>query len=130
MDDLCVGDKLFVIVTDIPVNYGALEQQIREDGTITLPLIKDVKAAGKKADPCGDIEFYLIEIDFDALTEKGERSYFKNLPTSFHLSFEAVDLLRAAGRRILIHSTEFQRLLRDLAAPARGARRPQARHRG
>lgn len=71
-------------------------------------------AAEQKPDPCGDIEFYLIEIDFDALTEKGERSYFKNLPTSFYLSFEAVDLLRAAGRRVLIHSPEFQRLLRDL----------------
>jgi NTE family protein len=71
-------------------------------------------AAGQKPDPCGDIGFYLIEVDFDALTEKGERTYFKNLPTSFHLSFEAVDLLRAAGRRVLIHSPEFQRLLRDL----------------
>jgi NTE family protein len=71
-------------------------------------------AAAQKGDPCGDIEFYLIEVDFDAFKEKGERSYFKNLPTSFHLSFEAVDLLRAAGRRILTHSPEFQKLLRDL----------------
>jgi len=49
MDDLCVGDKVFVIITDIPVNYGPLEQTIREDGTITLPLSIQVKAAGKKA---------------------------------------------------------------------------------
>ncbi len=71
-------------------------------------------AAVEKRDPCGDIEFYLIEVDFDSLKERGERSYFKNLPTSFHLSFEAVDLLRAAGRRVLMNSPEFQRLLRDL----------------
>ena len=64
--------------------------------------------------PCADIEFYLIEVDFDALPDKAERAYYKDLPTSFHLSYEAVDLLRAAGRRVLIHSPEFQRLLRDL----------------
>jgi len=49
MDDLCVGDRVTVILTDIPTNYGAIDQQIREDGNITLPLGVVVKAAGKKA---------------------------------------------------------------------------------
>jgi len=52
MDDLCVGDKVTVTLSDIPVNYGPIERQIREDGTITLPLEIEVKAAGKKA---GDV---------------------------------------------------------------------------
>jgi len=63
---------------------------------------------------CADIDFYLIEVDFDVLPAEGERGYYKNLPTSFHLSPEAIDLLRAAGQRILLRSPEFQRLLRDL----------------
>lgn len=49
MDDLCVGDRVTVILTDIPTNYGAIDQQIREDGNITLPLGVVVNAAGKKA---------------------------------------------------------------------------------
>lgn len=63
---------------------------------------------------CGDIEFYLIEVKFDALPDVEERTYFTELPTSFRLSDEEVDRLRDAAYRILTMSEEFQRLLRDL----------------
>lgn len=63
---------------------------------------------------CGDIEFYLVEVKFDALTDEAERTYFKHLPTSFHLKPEDVDKLREVARRILTSSKEFQRLLNDL----------------
>jgi NTE family protein len=63
---------------------------------------------------CGDIEFYLVQVRFDALDNAEERSYFKRLPTSFALNPEQVDKLRDAARRILTESKEFQRLLRDL----------------
>jgi NTE family protein len=63
---------------------------------------------------CGDIEFYLVQVRFDALDDEAERSYFKQLPTSFSLKPEDVDKLRDAARRILTKSKEFQRLLRDL----------------
>jgi NTE family protein len=63
---------------------------------------------------CGDIKFYLIEVRFDALADEEERSYYKQLPTSFRLSDEQVDKLRAAARQILIQSEEYQRFLGDL----------------
>ncbi len=63
---------------------------------------------------CGDIEFYLVEVKFDALDDEAERSYFKRLPTSFALKPEEVDKLRDAARRILTKSREFQRLVQDL----------------
>jgi NTE family protein len=63
---------------------------------------------------CGDIEFYLVEVNFNALDDEAERSYFKRLPTSFVLTPEAVDRLRDAARRILTNSKEFQRLMEDL----------------
>ena len=34
---------------------------------------------------CGDIEFYLVEVKFDALKDPAERTYYKRLPTSFSL---------------------------------------------
>jgi NTE family protein len=63
---------------------------------------------------CGDIEFYLVEVKFDALRDEAERSYFKSMPTSFKLSEEQVDDLRAVASRILNESAEYQRLLGDL----------------
>jgi len=63
---------------------------------------------------CGDIEFYLVQVRFDALDDEAERHYFKQLPTSFALKPEEVDKLRDAARRILTNSKEFQRLIQDL----------------
>jgi NTE family protein len=63
---------------------------------------------------CGDINFYVVEVKFDALRDETERMYFKRLPTSFKLSAERVDQLREVAYRLLGESEEFQRLLRDL----------------
>ena len=63
---------------------------------------------------CGDIEFYLVQVKFDAMNNETERTYFKRLPTSFVLKPDEVDKLRDAARRILTESKEFQRLLQDL----------------
>jgi NTE family protein len=63
---------------------------------------------------CGDIEFYLVQVKFDALDDAAESSYLKKLPTSFALKPEQVDQLRAAAGKILRSSKEFQRFLSDL----------------
>jgi NTE family protein len=63
---------------------------------------------------CGDIEFYLVQVKFDALDDAAESSYLKRLPTSFVLKPEQVDQLRSAARRILTQSQQFQRLISDL----------------
>ncbi len=63
---------------------------------------------------CGDVEFYLVEVKFDALENEEERTYFKRLPTSFKLEPDQVDKLRDAAHRLLTESSEFQRLLKDL----------------
>jgi NTE family protein len=63
---------------------------------------------------CGDIQFYVVEVKFDALKDETERMHFKRLPTALKLSPEEVDRSRDAAHRILAESGEFQRLLRDL----------------
>jgi NTE family protein len=68
----------------------------------------------KEPGSCGDVEFYLVEVKFDALPEEAERTYLKQLPTSFKLKPDQVDKLRDAARRILTESQEFQRMLKDL----------------
>ena len=72
------------------------------------------EAISSEPGSCGDIRFYVVEVKFDALKDKTERTYFKSLPTSFKLSSEQVDKLRDVAHRLLGESEEFQRLLRDL----------------
>jgi NTE family protein len=64
------------------------------------------------------IDFYAIDINFDAITDPEERRYFRNLPTSFVLSSEQVDRLREMAGRLLRQSPDYQRLLRDLGVAA------------
>jgi len=65
---------------------------------------------------CGDIEFYLVDVRFGNHKDKAEADYLAGLPTAFRLSPEEVDRLKAAARKILVESDEFQKLLRDLDA--------------
>ena len=112
-------------VTNIPIiryNFETVEllkeyfkqwaEEIRSQRCRTS---KNLDRADKTdSDSCADIKFYLVEVDFDALPDKSERSYLNGLPTSFNLPPEAVDRLRGAARRLLRQSPEFQRLLGDL----------------
>jgi NTE family protein len=65
-------------------------------------------------DACGDIQFYIVEVKFDALKDETERNHFKRLPTALKLPPPEVDKTRDAARRLLTESREFQRLLVDL----------------
>ena len=65
---------------------------------------------------CGDIEFYLVDVRFENLKDKAEGDYLGKLPTSFRLPLKDVDKLKAAARKILSESDDFQKLLRDLNA--------------
>ena len=78
----------------------------------------DIGATGnlKQLVDVPDIEIYAIDVSFPALDDSAEFEFLNNLPTSFVLSDEAVDRLRAAAGRIILDSPEFQRLLKDTGA--------------
>ena len=63
-----------------------------------------------------DITFDAIDVSFDAVVDPKERSYFMNLPTSFVLSNDQVDKLRALGGQLLRDSPAFKRLLSAIAS--------------
>lgn len=63
---------------------------------------------------CDDIEFHLIQVDFNDIPDKKERDYFMGVPTSFKLDDETVDKLRAIAGRLLNQSDEYQQLLKKL----------------
>ena len=63
-----------------------------------------------------DAEIYAIDVSFAALKDPAERAFLNEQPTTFVLTDEAVDRLRAAAGKIITDSPEFQRLLNDLGA--------------
>lgn len=81
--------------------------------------IRDSAAFDKGKDPtlswvadAVDADIYTIEVSFRVLTDEKERDYLNQLPTSFALPPEAVDRLRAAAKKIILDSPEFQEVLK------------------
>ncbi len=95
--------------TGVPIDRYSYEQ---------VELLRDfVRALQKIRGPDGQplaVEFYAIDISFDAIADPEEKRYFRNLPTSFVLTDEQVDRLREMAGRLLRQSPDYQRLLRDL----------------
>jgi NTE family protein len=63
------------------------------------------------------IEFTVVDVSFDAVTDPELRKYLQNLPTSFALSEEAVDRLRASAAQVLRDSPAFRRFVGQLGQP-------------
>jgi NTE family protein len=81
--------------------------------------IRDSAAFDKRRDPsvgwvanAVNADIYPIEVSFQVLTDKKERDYLNQLPTSFALPAAAVDRLRAAARNIILVSPDFQQMMK------------------
>jgi NTE family protein len=108
-------------------SYSSIAIDRNNEGTLALlkesagswaDEIRTQRCQGRVVSPspggCGDIQFYVVEVKFDALSDEAERMRLKRLPTALKLSPEEVDKTRDAARRLLAESREFQRLLLDL----------------
>jgi NTE family protein len=60
------------------------------------------------------VSTYLIHLGFNDLTDEAERQRLNRLPTSFQLRDDDVDRLRAAGRKLLRDSRDFQALVAEM----------------
>ncbi len=108
--------SMLIRATGVPIDRYSYEQvQLLRDFVRALKHIR-----GADGQPL-EVEFYAIDINFDAITDPEEKRYFRNLPPSFVLTDEQVDRLREMAGRLLRESPDYQRLLRDLrAAPSPG----------
>ena len=68
------------------------------------------------------VELYPVQVAFEYIASAEERSWFKNLPTTFELPRETVDRLRIVGRRLLAQDPKFRELMKALdgCLPANG----------
>ncbi len=133
---------ILIKAAGVPIDRysGEMVEQLKDIGARweALRKIRDSVAFAKDKDPAMSYvvkapkaEVYVIDVSFQALKDKSERAYLNQLPTSFVLSDEAVDRLRAAATTIILNSPDFQRLLKDEGArivdrPATGTTVPSA----
>jgi NTE family protein len=101
-------------------SYASLNdlQDLLKNWSLQLKLQKDTRqlhgSTPGTSDIVPEIEFNVVYVSFDALSDPVERSYFLNLPTSLALPSEAVDRLRAVGGRLMRESDQFQKLIHEL----------------
>jgi NTE family protein len=60
------------------------------------------------------IDVHFVEVDFEQVPDEAERNYLTTVPTSFKLTREQVDKLRAAAVQILDANPDFQKLTAEL----------------
>ena len=60
------------------------------------------------------VDLYPIQVAFEYIVSREERTWFKNLPTTFALPRDSVDRLRAVARQLLSEDPQFQKLLKAL----------------
>jgi NTE family protein len=119
--------SILVKAAGVPVDRYASEsiELLRDiDARWTaLRAIRDSAAFVKERDPAvrwvadaPNADIYPIEVSFQVLADDKERQYLNQLPTSFALPADAVDRLRAAAKKIILASPEFQKIV----APSQG----------
>lgn len=101
-----------LIATGLRTILGAVSGiQIRSFNFETVELVRtsfeqwSAELSRQRGEPIG---FQLVDLHFDGLADPDERAYLRNLPTSFRLSDEAVDRLRAAAHELLRSSPGFR----------------------
>ena len=94
--------------------------------------IRDSVAFDKTKDPAVgwvanaiDADIYPIEVSLRLLTDEKERDYLNQLPTSFALPADAIDRLRAAAKKVILASPDFQHMLKTYQ-PQSPDNRPKA----
>jgi NTE family protein len=99
------------LLRDKQVRWQSM-RRVRESAAFAAN--KDEAVAAALRTP--DTTIYAIDVSFAQLTDQAELDYLNEQPTTFSLSDEAVDRLRAAAGKIIMASPEFQRLLKDVGA--------------
>jgi predicted acylesterase/phospholipase RssA len=85
---------------------------------------KNIAACQKKLDQCpgapqlpklaGEIDPYVIEVNFEAIRDPERRKYFLTLPTSFSLEKDQVQALIDVGPQLLEETPEFRAFIQGL----------------
>jgi NTE family protein len=106
----------------IPVVMAAEARMVEHYSADTLAWFREgVDKLRRRPDLKGKVDFYTINLDFKQFADPAQAAYFLSLPTTFSLSDDVVDKLKAAAHTLLHQNVDFQRLKADLQAGRAGA---------
>ena len=117
--------ELLIKATGVPIDHYSYEEietlkdtQSRWNSMRTL---RNSALFAKNKDPVlakivntPNIDLYAIDVSFKKLEDKQEYQYLNSLPTSFVLAAEDVERLKAAAKKIILNSPEFQQSIADI----------------
>jgi NTE family protein len=119
---------ILVKATGVPIDrYSGESVDLLKDIAARWRLLRAIRAQARFANDSKDpavtyvrnapnADLYVIDVSFARLSDKAERDYLNQLPTSFVLPDEAVDRLRAAAGKIIMESPDFRQVLKDAGA--------------
>lgn len=87
----------------------------RYNSATTSEMKRSLDQLEAAADPNNPLETYFVSLKFDNLKSASSKYLINQIPTSFALEDEQVNMVIKAGRDLLRENTEFQRLLSDIA---------------
>jgi NTE family protein len=109
--------QVFRAFKDIPIDRYSMETKELLTASFerwAADIKRERKANGDSAGD--DLEFVLVDADFEALRDPVEREALMQIPTSWALDAETVTRIRQAAKTLLAESAAFQDLLRLLKA--------------
>lgn len=116
--------ELLIKATGVPIDHYSYEEveSLRDTQARwnSMKKLRDSKLFANNKNPelekivnTPDINLYAINVAFNQLEDQQEYEYLNSLPTSFSLSPEAVDRLRAAAKKIVLSSPELNTIMQD-----------------
>jgi len=125
-DHIPVISKAMGSMIDIPINRYSFD-------TTTLITIgverwkAELKTKPRTADSpwAKDAEIYFINASLSEVEDPDERIGLMKIPTTLYLKDEQIDRLVLAASKLIRQNKEFQRLMKDIAAPPDGSNMAQ-----
>ncbi len=100
-------DVMMTVATSPMDNYSA----------DTIHFVSEtLKQLGNGNGSASDIDFHFVHVTFDDVKDAGLREKLHQLPTSFHLTNDQVDLLLEVGPQLLRDSPSYQKLLKAMGS--------------
>ncbi len=109
----------------VPIDHFSYESiELLHDMAARWKMLRGIRDSGAIVDTSNpalvdvmrvpNAEIYVVDVSFAKVKDPAERAFLNDLPTSFVLSSEAVDRLRASAGKVVSEAPEFRKYLIDI----------------
>jgi NTE family protein len=114
-DHVPVMSKAMGALIDVPINRYSFDTiQLLRIGVAKWQQELRTKQRDSDSPFAPDAEIYFINVSLAEIADPDERASLMKIPTTLYLTEEQIDRLLLAASRLIRHSPDFQRLMKDL----------------